>query len=67
MDPMMTTEDVATLLNVSTRTVLNWARDDEIPSQKLGGSWRFPRAAIMAIASGECRPPGSPSQPAACA
>lgn len=43
---IMTVEEVAEYLRVSERTVYEWAQKGEIPSGKLGTSWRFKRGDI---------------------
>jgi PTS system nitrogen regulatory IIA component len=43
---IMTVEEVAEYLRVSERTVYEWAQKGEIPSGKLGTSWRFKRGEI---------------------
>ncbi len=43
---VMTVEEVAIYLRVSDRTVYNWAKNGEIPSGKLGSTWRFSRKAV---------------------
>jgi len=43
---IMTVEEVAKYLRVSERTVYEWAQKGEIPSGKLGTSWRFKRGEI---------------------
>jgi PTS system nitrogen regulatory IIA component len=40
---IMTIKEVSEFLRVSERTVLDWAQKSEIPSGKLGSSWRFKR------------------------
>jgi PTS system nitrogen regulatory IIA component len=44
----MTPKEVAQYLRVSERTVLDWAVKGEIPSGKLGSSWRFKRSELEA-------------------
>jgi PTS system nitrogen regulatory IIA component len=43
---IMTVEEVAQYLRVSERTVYEWAQKGEIPSGKIGTSWRFKRGEI---------------------
>ena len=45
-DALMTREEVAKYLNMTERTVLDWAQRDIIPAIKLAGSWRFRRQDI---------------------
>lgn len=48
---LLTAAEVADRLRVSPKTVLRWARTDAIDHVKLpGGHYRFPRAAVEAIA-----------------
>lgn len=45
--PLLRTSDVAALLNVSERTVTNWARRGRIRCVRMpGGQWRFPRSSV---------------------
>lgn len=41
MDKILTLEEVAELLRVSERTVVEWVSKGEIPGGKIGTSWRF--------------------------
>lgn len=45
---IMTIKEVSEYLRVSERTVLDWAQKGEIPSGKLGSSWRFKSEDIKA-------------------
>ena len=45
-DSLLTREEVAKYLNVTERTVLDWAQRGVIPAIKLAGSWRFRRQDI---------------------
>ena len=38
---LMTPDDVAIFLNISARTVYDYAQKGKIPAIKLGGQWRF--------------------------
>jgi len=40
-DSLLTKEEVAEYLNMTDRTVLDWAQRGVIPAFKLAGSWRF--------------------------
>jgi excisionase family DNA binding protein len=40
--------EVATILDVSEKTVYRMAGKSEIPAYKIGGSWRFKRSEITA-------------------
>jgi excisionase family DNA binding protein len=44
---VLTAEEAATLLRVSTKTLLREARDG-VPGQKIGRSWRFSRSELLA-------------------
>ena len=46
LDPLLTRDEVAKYLNVTERTVLDWAQREVIPAIKLAGSWRFRRKDI---------------------
>ena len=43
---ILTIKDVAEHLQVSERTVSDWAQKGEIPCGKLGNSWRFKRIEV---------------------
>jgi excisionase family DNA binding protein len=43
---LLTPEEVALLLNVKRKRVVDWARTGYLPGIKLGRSWRFLRADI---------------------
>lgn len=45
-------ETAAQLLDASESQVRYWIKMGMLPAQKLGRSWRIPRAAIEAIAGG---------------
>ena len=47
---MMTGEEVADLLRVSRETIYRLAARGELPAQKVGRVWRFPRHAIEEFA-----------------
>ena len=44
---IMTVEEVADLLRVSSRTVYDWANKGTIPCGKLGNAWRFKRTEVL--------------------
>lgn len=46
--PVLTAEEAAALLRVSTKTLLREARDGHVPGQKVGRSWRFSRVELLA-------------------
>ena len=61
-DEILTAEEAATLLKVSSKTVLKLARDGELPAQKVGRAWRFCRTELVAyVAQGDRSPIGAPS------
>jgi chromosome partitioning protein len=45
-NPYLTTEEVATLLNVHSNTVARWLKSGKLPSTKIGREYRIPRDAI---------------------
>jgi excisionase family DNA binding protein len=49
---VLTSEQVADFLQVSLRTVLQLARDGELPGHKVGRAWRFCRSDILAYVRG---------------
>lgn len=44
---VLTTEEAAELLRVSTKTVLSLARDGTLPGEKVGRAWRFLRVDLL--------------------
>jgi excisionase family DNA binding protein len=50
---VLTTEEAAHLLRVSTKTVLSLARDGSIPGEKVGRAWRFLRADLLDFVHGQ--------------
>lgn len=46
-DEVLTADDVASLLRVSSKTVKRMAGDGRIPAQRVGRAWRFSRAAVL--------------------
>ena len=47
-DEILTVREVAEFLKVIERTIYRLASDGEIPSLKVGGSWRFLRSDLVA-------------------
>jgi excisionase family DNA binding protein len=45
-DPILTISEVAALLKIAQKTVYLLAQRGEVPGFKVGGQWRFSRAAI---------------------
>ncbi len=52
VDEVMTTEEAASFLKVSTKTVLRQARAGELPAAKVGRSWRFRRSQLLLFLEG---------------
>jgi excisionase family DNA binding protein len=48
-DEVLTAEQVAALLRVSTKTVLRLARQGDLPGRKIGRAWRFARVELLEI------------------
>jgi PTS system nitrogen regulatory IIA component len=46
MDGILTIEEAAKYLNVSARTIYDWAQKGEIPAGKIGNIWHFKRESI---------------------
>ncbi len=47
-DPLLTTAEVADLLNISPRTVEDWRLDGRLPAVKVGRLNRYRRSAVLA-------------------
>jgi len=54
-DEVLTAEEAASLLRVSTKTVLTLARDGVLPGEKVGRAWRFVRADLLDYLRGNTR------------
>jgi excisionase family DNA binding protein len=52
---VLTTEEAADLLRVSTKTILALARRGELPGEKVGRAWRFLRADLLNYVRGSGR------------
>ena len=52
---VLTAEEAAHLLRVSTKTILTLARDGILPGEKVGRAWRFVRADLLEHLRGETR------------
>lgn len=67
--PMMTAEEVATLMRCSVLTVEEYARAGRLPGIKPGGSWMFPTDALIRavnrMAEEEAARRSEPTKPAA--
>ncbi len=53
---VLTTEEAAGLLRVSSKTILALARDGSIPGEKVGRAWRFLRSDLLEYVHGGRRP-----------
>jgi excisionase family DNA binding protein len=53
---VLTTEEAADLLRVSSKTILALARDGSIPGEKVGRAWRFLRSDLLKYVHGRRRP-----------
>lgn len=49
---VLTADEAAALLRVSTKTVLGLARDGALPGEKVGRAWRFLKTDVLAFVSG---------------
>ena len=49
---ILTAEEAADFLRVSTKTVLKLARDGDLPAQKVGRAWRFCRSELLSHVAG---------------
>ncbi len=57
---ILTTEEAADFLRVSSKTLLALARDGALPGTKVGRAWRFVRADLVGyVRGGHTRPPGA--------
>jgi excisionase family DNA binding protein len=52
---VLTADEAAVLLRVSTKTVLALARDGTLPGEKVGRAWRFVRDDLLDYVRGEKR------------
>ncbi len=50
---LYTVKQVAYVLHVSERTVMNYIKDGRMKAQKVGGKWRFTKEEIERFARGE--------------
>lgn len=46
-EEVLTADDVACLLRVSSKTVKRMAADGRMPAKRVGRAWRFSRAAVL--------------------
>lgn len=59
MDEILTVQEVADFLKVTTKTVYSLVRDDQLPSFRVGRSIRFRRADLEAYMKHQFAPLGS--------
>jgi excisionase family DNA binding protein len=52
---VLTADEAADLLRVSTKTVLALARDGSLPGEKVGRAWRFVRSDLIGYVRGQQR------------
>ena len=50
---VLTADEVADLLRVSTKTILALARDGTLPGEKVGRAWRFVRSDLLVYLRGQ--------------
>ena len=56
---VLTADEAAELLRVSTKTVLALARQGALPGEKVGRAWRFVRADLLGYLRGQTRRRGA--------
>ncbi len=54
-DEVLTVDEAASLLKVSSKTILRLARDGLVPGQKVGRAWRFRRSDLLGFVGGGVR------------
>jgi excisionase family DNA binding protein len=59
---VLTTEEAAEFLRVSTKTILALARQGDLPGEKVGRAWRFLRAELLDYLRGRQRSAPQASQ-----
>ena len=52
---VLTADEAARLLRVSTKTILTLAREGHLPGEKVGRAWRFVRADLLEHLRGSSR------------
>ncbi len=52
---VLTADEAAEFLRVSTKTILSLARDGSLPGEKVGRAWRFVRADLLDYVRGQNR------------
>ena len=55
-DEILTTDEAATFLKVSTKTLLKLALGGHLPASKVGRSWRFVRGDLLRFCAGALEP-----------
>jgi len=50
---VLTADEAADLLRVSTKTILALAREGTLPGEKVGRAWRFVRSDLLAYVRGQ--------------
>jgi excisionase family DNA binding protein len=50
---VLTADEAAELLRVSTKTILALAREGTLPGEKVGRAWRFVRSDLLAYVRGQ--------------
>ena len=56
MDPMMTVEDVAQILNVSEASIRRWLRNGSLTGVRVGDQWRIERTDLEEFIKRNKRP-----------
>lgn len=59
---VLTTDEAAALLRVSTKTVLQLVRAGSLPGEKVGRAWRFLKSDVLAYVRGTGEARGAVSQ-----
>jgi excisionase family DNA binding protein len=53
---ILTADEAAAFLRVSTKTLLRLARGRQLPASKVGRSWRFVRSDLVQFCAGQREP-----------
>lgn len=56
---VLTADEAAALLRVSTKTLLALARSGSLPGEKVGRAWRFVKSDVLAYLRGSSEPRGA--------
>lgn len=59
---VLTTEEAAALLRVSTKTVLQLVRSGSMPGEKVGRAWRFLKSDVLTYVRGTGEAKGTAAQ-----